>query len=110
MVRRTEVKEAMMKIQLSGHVRRGTRFHIAFCRQLPISTSGATSDEAIKSVPDAALSYLSAVRAVDPDRFKMLLATIGTPIIDDPAVEDDSEPFVWSMPEAPMRALVYGIG
>ncbi len=98
-----------MEIQLSGHVRRGRRFHIAFCRQLPISTSGATANEAIESVPDAALSYLSAVRSVDPERFKSLLANLQTPLRDDLTDEEESEPFVQLMPEAPMHALRFGI-
>ena len=97
-----------MQIQLSGHVRRGRRFHIAFCQQLPITTSGETEKEAVESVPEAALSYLSAVRSVDPSRFAMLLRNIQTPAPADPP-DEESQPFVEMLPEEPMRALACGV-
>lgn len=97
-----------MQINLTGHARRGRQFYIAFCHQLPITTSGETVDEAVERVPDAALSYLSAVRSVDPSRFEMLLKNIMSDDADG-AVEEDAEPFSTPMPEAPMRALAYGV-
>ena len=69
-------KEAMMKIWLSGRVREGEHSFFAFCQQLPIVTSGATEEEAIENMSDAAREYLSVVREVDHEHFESLLVNL----------------------------------
>ena len=77
-------------ILLTGEIKRAEAYWVTFCNELPITASGDTIDEAIKSIGNAAQVYLDALRSVDYDAYSEKLDEIF----------DRSE-----LPEAPTEAI-----
>ena len=92
-----------MTALITGHTERGQKYFVAHCHELPITTSGDTMEEAVARQPDAALAYLSALKAVDPQQCAELLQQIH--VVEYPPEPDSSEHYTRAMPEIHMAAL-----